>query len=304
MENIIEIDGLNKSFGSLKAVHNLNFRVKEGELFAFLGINGAGKSTTINIMCGQLSKNSGKVKIDGADLDKNANRIKRSLGVVFQNSVLDSPLSVYDNLESRAALYGITGRAFKNRLSELSKLLDLEDLLKRPVGKLSGGQRRRADIARALLHRPKILILDEPTTGLDPQTRKNIWDIISKLRKEENMTVFLTTHYMEEAAEADYVVIIDRGEISAEGTPLQLKNAYTGDFITLYGISEDTVKELGLSYEPLRDAFRVSVPDTAAATALITKRPDIFKDYEITKGKMDDVFLAVTGKKLSGGENR
>lgn len=304
MENIIEIDGLNKSFGSLKAVHNLNFRVKEGELFAFLGINGAGKSTTINIMCGQLSKNSGKVKIDGADLDKNANRIKRALGVVFQNSVLDSPLSVYDNLESRAALYGITGRAFKNRLSELSKLLDLEDLLKRPVGKLSGGQRRRADIARALLHRPKILILDEPTTGLDPQTRKNIWDIISKLRKEENMTVFLTTHYMEEAAEADYVVIIDRGEISAEGTPLQLKNAYTGDFITLYGISEDTVKELGLSYEPLRDAFRVSVPDTAAATALITKRPDIFKDYEITKGKMDDVFLAVTGKKLSGGENR
>lgn len=304
MENIVEIDGLNKSFGSLKAVHNLNFRVKEGELFAFLGINGAGKSTTINIMCGQLSKNSGKVKIDGADLDKNANRIKRSLGVVFQNSVLDSPLSVYDNLESRAALYGITGRAFKNRLSELSELLDLEELLKRPVGKLSGGQRRRADIARALLHRPKILILDEPTTGLDPQTRKNIWDIISKLRKEENMTVFLTTHYMEEAAEADYVVIIDRGEISAEGTPLQLKNAYTGDFITLYGISEDTVKELGLSYEPLRDAFRVSVPDTAAATALITKRPDIFKDYEITKGKMDDVFLAVTGKKLSGGENR
>lgn len=304
MENIIEIDGLNKSFGSLKAVHNLNFRVKEGELFAFLGINGAGKSTTINIMCGQLSKNSGKVKIDGADLDKNASRIKRTLGVVFQNSVLDSPLSVYDNLESRAALYGITGRAFKNRLSELSKLLDLEDLLKRPVGKLSGGQRRRADIARALLHCPKILILDEPTTGLDPQTRKNIWDIISKLRKEENMTVFLTTHYMEEAAEADYVVIIDRGEISAEGTPLQLKNAYTGDFITLYGISEDTVKELGLSYEPLRDAFRVSVPDTAAATALITKRPDIFKDYEITKGKMDDVFLAVTGKKLSGGENR
>lgn len=304
MENIIEIDGLNKSFGSLKAVHNLNFRVKEGELFAFLGINGAGKSTTINIMCGQLSKNSGKVKIDGADLDKNASRIKRTLGVVFQNSVLDSPLSVYDNLESRAALYGITGRAFKNRLSELSKLLDLEDLLKRPVGKLSGGQRRRADIARALLHRPKILILDEPTTGLDPQTRKNIWDIISKLRKEENMTVFLTTHYMEEAAEADYVVIIDRGEISAEGTPLQLKNAYTGDFITLYGISEDTVKELGLSYEPLRDAFRVSVPDTAAATALITKRPDIFKDYEITKGKMDDVFLAVTGKKLSGGENK
>ena len=301
MNDIIKIDHLCKNFGDVKAVQDLCFRVKEGELFAFLGVNGAGKSTTINIMCGQLSKDSGSVIIDDADLDKNLNHIKGTLGVVFQNSVLDSALSVYDNLQSRAALYGITGVAFKERLSELAKLLDFEDLLKRTVGKLSGGQRRRIDSARALINRPKILILDEPTTGLDPQTRKTLWNVISDLRKNENMTVFLTTHYMEEAAEADYVVILDSGKISAEGTPLELKNTYTGDFITLYGVDEATVKTLGVEYEQIRDAYRLSVPNTAKATELITKHPDIFSDYEITKGKMDDVFLNVTGKKLEGG---
>lgn len=301
MNNIIKIDHLCKSFGDVKAVQDLCFRVKEGELFAFLGVNGAGKSTTINIMCGQLPKDSGSVEIDGADLDQNLNHIKGALGVVFQNSVLDSALSVYDNLQSRAALYGITGAAFQKRLKELARLLEFEDLLKRAVGKLSGGQRRRIDIARALLNRPRILILDEPTTGLDPQTRKILWQVISDLRKNENMTVFLTTHYMEEAAEADYVVILDSGKITAEGTPLELKNQYTGDFITLYGIDEETVKTLGTEYEQIRDAYRLSVPNTAKATELIIKHPDIFLDYEITKGKMDDVFLNVTGKKLDGG---
>lgn len=301
MNDIIKINHLCKNFGDVKAVQDLCFRVKEGELFAFLGVNGAGKSTTINIMCGQLSKDSGSVVIDGADLDKNLNHIKGTLGVVFQNSVLDSALSVYDNLQSRAALYGITGVAFKERLSELTKLLDFEDLLKRTVGKLSGGQRRRIDIARALINKPKILILDEPTTGLDPQTRKTLWNVISYLRKNENMTVFLTTHYMEEAAEADYVIILDNGKISAEGTPLELKNTYTGDFITLYGVNELTVKALGVEYEQLRDAYRLAVPNTAKATELIIRHPDIFSDYEITKGKMDDVFLNVTGKKLEGG---
>ena len=304
MENIISIKHLHKHFGEVKAVQDLSFCVKTGELFAFLGINGAGKSTTINIICGQLSKNSGHVEIDGADLDRDPDRIKRDLGVVFQNSVLDAALSVYDNLESRAALYGILGQDFKKRLSELSALLGFEDLLKRPVGKLSGGQRRRIDIARALLHKPKILILDEPTTGLDPQTRKTIWNIIDRLRSQENLTVFLTTHYMEEAAEADYVVIIDSGRIVAKGTPLQLKNTYTGDFITLYSVSEEAVKTLGVAYKPLRDAYRLAVPDTAAATALIVKHPEVFKDYEITKGKMDDVFLAVTGKALEGGAEK
>lgn len=302
MKNSIEIHNLNKSFGEIKAVNDLSFNVREGDLFAFLGINGAGKSTTINIICGQLGFDSGSVIIDGYNINQHKNSIKNSLGVVFQNSVLDKALTVYDNLESRAALYGIYGKEFKAKLNELAGLLDFENLLKRTVGKLSGGQLRRIDIARALLHNPKILILDEPTTGLDPQTRKILWNVISILRKEKNMTVFLTTHYMEEAAEADYVVILDSGKISAQGTPLELKNAYTGDFITLYGVSSAEVEKLGNSYEKIRDSYRFSVKDTKAATELILNHPEIFRDYEITKGKMDDVFLAVTGKKLTGGE--
>lgn len=302
--NIIEISHLCKSFGSVKAVQDLSFRVREGELFAFLGINGAGKSTTINIICGQLSGDGGSVILDGTDLNKNVDKVKRELGVVFQNSVLDKALSVQENLESRAALYGITGRAFKKRLDELAELLDFKDLLKRSVGKLSGGQRRRIDIARALLHKPRILILDEPTTGLDPQTRNILWKVIGDLRKNENMTVFLTTHYMEEAADADYVVILDSGRIVAEGTPLELKNTYTGDFITIYGSTEEQIRLLGANYTAIRDAYRVAVPNTAAATELIIRYPEIFRDYEITKGKMDDVFLAVTGKNLEGGAGK
>lgn len=302
MKNIIEINNLSKSFGKVKAVDNLSFSVKGGELFAFLGVNGAGKSTTINIMCGQLSSDSGKVFIDGYDLDKDVQNIKNELGIVFQNSVLDSALSVYDNLQSRAALYGITGENFNSRVTELADLLDFKDLLKRTVGKLSGGQRRRIDMARALIHKPKILILDEPTTGLDPQTRKTLWNVVYNLRKTDGMTVFLTTHYMEEAAEADYVVILDNGKISAKGTPLQLKNTYTGDYITLYGVEENTVKQLGVKYERIKDAYRLFVRNTKSATELIVKYPDVFCDYEITKGKMDDVFLAVTGKNLGGNE--
>ena len=304
MDNIIEIEHLHKSFGDVKAVQDLSFRVKEGELFAFLGVNGAGKSTTINILCGQLPKDSGTVRVCGTSLDARPDEIKRSLGVVFQNSVLDKDLSVQDNLRSRAALYGIRGREFSARLEELSRLLDFGELLKRPVGKLSGGQRRRIDIARALLHRPKILILDEPTTGLDPQTRSSLWQVIAQLRRSEGMTVFLTTHYMEEAADADFVVILDHGKIAAEGTPLTLKNTYTGDYITLYGQREEDVKKLGAPHVSIRDAYRVSVPNTAAATELILRFPALFTDFEITKGKMDDVFLAVTGKKLTGGAEK
>ncbi|MBR4951356.1 MAG: ABC transporter ATP-binding protein [Clostridia bacterium] len=300
--NIIEIKNLSKSFEEVKAVQDLSLKVKQGELFAFLGINGAGKSTTINIMCGQLSKDAGKIVIDGMDLDTHSAQIKGCLGVVYQSSVLDMPLSVQDNLQSRAALYGIVGDSFKERLNWLCDILEFKDLLKRPVGKLSGGQRRRIDIARALIHKPKILILDEPTTGLDPQTRKILWNVITTLRKTENLTVFLTTHYMEEAAEADYVVIIDSGKISANGTPLQLKNSFTGDYITLYNVTEEAVKQLGREYEAIRDAYKIFVPNTQAATELIIKHPHIFTDYEITKGKMDDVFLAVTGKQLGGAE--
>ncbi|MGI6377541.1 ABC transporter ATP-binding protein [bacterium] len=304
MESIIEIKNLNKAFGSIKAVQDLSFKVKKGDLFAFLGVNGAGKSTTINIMCGQLAKDSGQVVIDNYDLDKQVLEIKQRIGVVFQTSVLDQGLNVYDNLRSRAALYGISGPAFKTRLAELSKLLDLDSLLKREVSKLSGGQRRRVDIARALLHKPKILILDEPTTGLDPKTRRIIWRVINDSRSKRGTTVFLTTHYMEEASEADYIVIIDNGKTAAEGRPIDLKNRYTGDFITLYDTEEALVNKLGLEYQTLRDSYRIEVKDTTQATELILKHPEIFKDYEIIKGKMDDVFLTVTGKKLPEGNDK
>lgn len=301
MKNIIEINNLDKSFQDVHAVNDLSLCVREGELFAFLGVNGAGKSTTISIMCGMLAKDSGKVFIDGFDVDKNMREITKELGVVFQNTVLDAKLSVKDNLLSRASLYGITGKEAKQRIENLAELLDFKDILNRIFGKLSGGQKRRVDVARALINNPKILILDEPTTGLDPEARKMLWRVVEKLRKTENLTVFLTTHYMEEAADADYVVILDSGKIAAKGTPLELKNNYTGDFVTIYNADEDAIGALGLPCEKIKDAVRIAVKDTAQARDLIVKNPELFTDFEITKGKMDDVFLAVTGKKLEGG---
>lgn len=301
MNDIIRIDGLEKRFGEVHAVNNLSFKVKKGELFAFLGVNGAGKSTTISIMCGLLEKDGGKVEICGKNVETEMREIAKKLGVVFQNSALDARLSVKDNLFSRAALYGIYGAEAKKRIDELAEKLCFKDLMTRTVGKLSGGQRRRIDVARALLHNPEVLILDEPTTGLDPQTRKTLWEVIRDLRLNDGMTVFLTTHYMEESADADYVIILDSGKIAAEGAPLELKNKYTGDFVTVYNADEQTVKALGFPYEKIRDAFRIAVKDTAEARDLIIKHPEAFSDFEITKGKMDDVFLAVTGKKLAGG---
>lgn len=306
MENkhIIEIEALNKSFGEVKAVQNLSLHVTEGELYAFLGVNGAGKSTTISIMCGQLKKDSGTVRICGESTDTGMDKITQNLGVVFQNSVLDKSLTVKDNLRSRAALYGINGKAFDRRLEELAEMLDFGKLINRTVGKLSGGQLRRIDIARALIHNPKILILDEPTTGLDPQTRKLLWNVITDLRKNKNLTVFLTTHYMEEAADADYVVILDSGKISAEGTPTDLKNRFTRDRITLYGLNEAQLSLLGVPYKTAHDAAYISVENSSEVTKLVLAHPELFCDFEVTKGKMDDVFLAATGKKLTGGDDK
>ena len=306
MKNMIEIKELRKSFGDVKAVDGISFCVKEGELFAFLGVNGAGKSTTISIICNMLKKDSGDIFVDGMDVSVDGDKIKNNIGVVFQTSVLDKALTVKDNLRHRAALYGICGKDFEQKLDRLSELLDFKDILGRTVGKLSGGQRRRIDIARALIHDPKILILDEPTTGLDPQTRARLWSVIEGLRESGKMTVLLTTHYMEEAADADHVIILDAGKVVAEGTPHQLKNSFTGDYITVWGISEGDIKCLEKPYVKLKNAIRITVADTAEATELIVKYPHLFTDYEITKAKMDDVFLAATGKKLAtdDGEGR
>ena len=298
MNTIIKIDNLTKTYGSLKAVDDLSFEIRKGELFAFLGVNGAGKSTTINIICGQLKKDEGTVIIDELNLDDNLAKIKEKIGVVFQASILDPQLTVKDNLEIKASLYGLSRKEIKSRVNELAEILDFNSYLNRPLAKLSGGQKRRIDIARALLNKPDILILDEPTTGLDPQTRKMIWAVITKLRKENNMTVLLTTHYMEEASEADYVVIIDQGKMVAHGTPLDLKNKYVGDYMLIYNVKEEDVKKLGLPYITIPNGYKIEVNDTLEATNLIVNNRELFVDYELIKGKMDDVFLKVTGKNL------
>lgn len=302
MNKIIEIAHLSKRYGDIQAVNDLSFHVNEGELFAFLGINGAGKSTTIGIICDQIKKDAGKVLVAGYDLDSNTTEIKKMIGVVFQNSVLDKQLSVYDNLECRAALYNITGQKFKDKLNELDELLDLKPLLKRTLGKLSGGQKRRVDIARALIHDPKILILDEPTTGLDPQTRQMVWMVVNRLRTNNKMTVFLTTHYMEETKDADYIVIIDSGKIVGKGTPNELKNEFTSDYITIYGVNEEELKNAEINYELAHEGFRIKVDNTSMARELIMKYPKLFNDFEVTKGKMDDVFLNATGRSLESGD--
>ena len=298
MEEVLKITNVSKSFGKVKAVNNISFKVKKGEMFAYLGINGAGKSTTISMICGTLKKDSGSIFVCGEDINKNSNYIKNKIGVVFQNSVLDQTLSVYDNLKYRASLYDITGNEFKKRFEELSKMFELNGIQNQKVKTLSGGQRRRVDIARAIIHNPEFLILDEPTTGLDPNTRKKLWNIIRDLREKKGMTVFLTTHYMEEAADADFIIIIEKGKIITEGTPLDLKNKYAKDIITIYNVEEKDVVKLKLPYKKIRDGFKLEVENTSLATDLIIKNKEVFKDYEIIKGKMDDVFLNATGNEL------
>lgn len=308
MKNIIEISDLRKSYGDVKAVDGISFNVKEGSLFAFLGVNGAGKSTTINIICSILKKDSGKILINGLDLDKNSDEIKHLIGVVFQNSALDGILTVKDNLTIRAGFYGLRGKAWKARLAELTEMLNLEKILKKPIKNLSGGQRRRVDIARALINYPKILILDEPTTGLDPQTRKRIWTIIEDLQKKQKMTVFLTTHYMEEANKADRVVILDSGRIVAEDTPHRLKNKFAGDYIKAYmpqnqEFEELYLKDTGKQLEYQGEFYNLKIKNSEDAKELFKKYDQYLTDFEVLKGDMDDVFLNITGKVFAHGDN-
>lgn len=296
-QTIIKIENLEKSFGKTKAVRKINLEVYEGNLFAFLGINGAGKSTTISMMYGGLKIDSGRITICGQDVATHLDKIKNQIGVVFQDSILDKTLTVYENLKFRAGFYGIFGQEFKARYQELEKLFDLAEIKNQKIQKLSGGQKRRVDIARAIIHHPKILILDEPTTGLDPGTRSKVWRIISKLREDLKMTIFLTTHYMEEAADADYVTILDKGRIIAEGTPLELKTQYATDILHLYGVEEADVKKLKFPYQKIHKAFQIKVKNSAVVTKLIIKYPELFQDFELIKSTLDDVFLTVTKNK-------
>ncbi len=300
MDNIIKIKNLKKSFGTITAVNDISFKVKQGELFAFLGLNGAGKSTTINILVGVEKRDSGECFVDGKSVDK-IDDILSLIGIVFQNSVLDKKLTVYDNLKFRAMLYSLTKKQFEDNLNFLTQNLQMTEILSKTFEKLSGGQKRKADIARALIHKPKVLILDEPTTGLDPKTRKIVWNLIDNLRKQEQLTVLLTTHYMEEATIADNVVILDNGKIVARGTPIELKNKYSSDYLKVYEYDKSLIDVLNkekLSYTTNKEFLTIKFNNTNLAKQFLVNNNNLINDLEIVKGSMDDVFLAVTGKEL------
>lgn len=308
MDYSVEVEHLSKSYGEVKAVNDISFRVRQGSLFAFLGVNGAGKSTTINIICSILKKDAGRVTVCGHDLDREGDRIKEEIGIVFQTSVLDKQLTVAENLDLRASFYGLSKAARKKNVERIVELLSLQPILKRPVGNLSGGQQRRVDIARAMVHDPRLLMLDEPSTGLDPKARLAVWSLIDGIRAETGMTVFLTTHYLEEAEKAGYVVIMDRGQIIAEGTPNELKNRYSYDSLLSYRKRDETF-EKGLlaegyhfSYDGEKRAYRIVIENSEAAKRLMQRFDGYTTDIEIIKGTMDDVFLNVTGRDIVTGE--
>jgi len=302
MDEIIKVKGLSKSFGEIKAVDNISFSVRKGELFGYLGVNGAGKSTTINMLCTLYSPDEGEVEICGFMLGRDNNAIRSKLGVVFQNNTLDALLTVRQNLLSRAYLYEKDAGVVKKNLEMVCDTLDIGDLLDRQYRMLSGGQKRRCEIARAIMNRPEILFLDEPTTGLDPQSRRMVWRSVERLRREHNMTIFLTTHYMEEAARAQNAAIIDSGRIVAYGTPSGLKETYASDRIRVFAESYEMVIKIaekhGLSYKERSNHISIYVPDTKSAIPVLNDLSPHINSYEVVRGTMDDVFLNITGKQL------
>ncbi len=301
MREILKVNGLVKNYGDINAVQGISFVVNEGDFFAFLGPNGAGKSTTINIICTLLDFDSGQVTIDGLELGIDDKSIRERIGVVFQDNVLDKRLSVKQNLAIRGSFYGLSQVKLNEKIAELSKLLSLESFINQKYGTLSGGQRRKSDIARALINTPKLLILDEPTTGLDPKTRKEVWEIINKLREDENITIFLTTHYMEEASSANQVVIINNGRIIANGTPEQLRIQYSHDTLKLIPRDDklySVLKDNNIDYIKKVDLVEIKIKDSLFAIDLLNEVREYIEAFEVVRGSMDDVFINITGIEL------
>ena len=297
----IEVLGLKKYYGNIKAVEGVDFYVEPGSLSAFPGPNGAGKSTVIDILCTLSRPQAGQAFINGMEIGREDEKIRSEIGAVFQEGVLDRLLSVRDNLMLRGSFYGLKGEELKKRTENALLEADAAEFADRRYGKLSGGQRRRADIARALVNSPKILFLDEPTTGLDPQTRAGIWETVRRLQRESGMTVFLTTHYMEEADSADYVVVLDNGRVKAKGTPNQLKKEYAADCLKLYGDVPhliDIIKETRLSYSVLADGIKINLENTLSALPLLEKARGAITGFEVAMGDMDDAFMGITGKEI------
>lgn len=295
--NIVEVTNLSKSYGTRQAIDKISFNVKAGSFFSFLGTNGAGKSTTINILTTLIQKDNGYVNIGGYDLGKADEQIREIIGCVFQQGLLDKKLTVMENLKIRGSFYKFSNENLKKRIGELSELIQITDFLNRPYGKLSGGQQRRADIVRALINYPKILFLDEPTAGLDPLSRKILWKTIQNLQYELGMTVFLTTHYMEEADNSDKIIIIDQGRILASGTPNELKEEYSQTMIKLYGVKAPFVSDLkGRGFQPSfsDNCVKIYVKSNHNVLSFLKDNFDQYQSFEVKKGNMDDVFLNLT----------
>lgn len=296
MDMILRVENLVKKYGDLVAVNDVTFEVKRGSLFAFLGPNGAGKSTTINCLTTLLEPNSGKIYLNE---QTDENYFRNKIGVVFQNNVLDDELTVKENLLYRGSLYLNHKEEVKKRYEELKEFLQFKDFENQKFKTLSGGQKRRAEIARALLSKPEILLLDEPTTGLDPETRQLVWRVIDDLKNNHKMTLFLTTHYMEEAANADHVVIINKGKIVAQGTPASLKDQYSHDRLKIVPFDKaklvDKLHSLNREYQKIADQYILKVEDAKDAIFIIEHLKENIKQFEVVSGTMDDVFINVVG---------
>jgi multidrug/hemolysin transport system ATP-binding protein len=301
----IQVENLVKKYGDVLAVDGISFDVDEGTLFAFLGPNGAGKSSTINAICTTAEITDGKITVAGYNAATQSAQVRGCIGTVFQESVLDDLLTVRENIETRASLYGLPATEIKKRIAEVAEAVSITEILGRRYGQLSGGQRRRADMARGLVHRPKILFLDEPTTGLDPQTRLRVWDTVTSLQKSTGMTVFMTTHYMEEAAGADKVAIIDKGRIAAQGTPEELRSNYSSDYLKLQPKDDKSLKQAldskGVRYEVDRELVVIRQSSSMDALALLKAIEQYVMAFEVVRGNMDDVFMAVTGHAIREG---
>ena len=303
MTNIIEVKQLTKNYSEITAVKGISFQVAAGSLFAFLGTNGAGKSTTIEMLCTLLEKSSGDVQINGHELGtmKGNEAIRQSIGIVFQQSILDEKLTVKENILHRGRFYKLPKTLLQENYTFVQQYLQLEDIEAKKYGQLSGGQRRRADIARAIIHKPTLLFLDEPTTGLDPHTRKFVWETIERLRKEIGMTIFLTTHYMEEATNADQIVVIKQGEIIAQGTPNALKEQYASDqlFIALKeGVDLASIQPKVINpIFPAGDVFKINIPSTLHAIPILEQIQPFISSFEVVKGSLDQVFIQINEEK-------
>lgn len=299
MSDIITVEGFEKSYGTVRAVRGISFSVREGILFAFLGPNGAGKSTTIDTLCTLLRLQKGHVVVNGYELGRDDEAIRKSIGIVFQKSLLDRDLTVRENLMLRGALYISNRNRLKERVAEVTRITGLEEFLDRRYRRLSGGQVRRADIARALIAEPKLLFMDEPMTGLDPKTREDIWKMLGHMQEHLGMTIFLTTHYMEEAANADDVVIINHGKIVEEGTPAVLKEKYTRDYMMAYGYDgalPEVVKQNGYDFIRRNDGLQIIYRGKEDALKLIGLTQAHVENFEIKMGTMDEMFLSIIGR--------